>query len=193
MTKTKTASDHPLMRALGRCARLFVCALALALVPASPALAAVTCTVGAVTLNYGAYDVLAGAELNGTGTIEVTCSNTSTKTDRTVTYTLKLTPAPSSGRLLAPASGTDRLSHQLYLDSSRSGTPWGDGTSSTTTLVASFSVPKRNVPKTSTQYVYAKVTPGGQDVAATNSPATYAQNFIITMTCAVTPTTTLTC
>ena len=183
MTTMQTASDHTRMRALGRCARLFVCVLALALVPASPALAKIACTAANVTLNYGAYDVLSGSLLDVGGTIAVTCtkSGTSNNSNGNISYSVALTPL--TPRTLAPASGT-ALTHQLYIDAART-QPWGDGTGGTFVITGTVSVNKNATATDVAKNFYARVTPAGQDVAAgtystANSPSV---NFTVTVTC----------
>jgi spore coat protein U-like protein len=183
MTKMQTASDHTLMRALVRLARRFACVLALALVPASPALARIVCAAANVTLNYGAYDVLSGSALDVGGTIAVTCtkSGTSNNVNGNISYSVALTPL--TPRTLVPASGT-ALTHQLYIDSART-QPWGNGTVGTFAITGTVSVNKNATVTDVAKNFYASVTPGGQDVAAgtystSKSPAV---NFTVTVTC----------
>jgi spore coat protein U-like protein len=176
MTKVNLIAEHKLKRVMGRFAMLIACASALALFSVSPAFAALTCSAGNVPLNYGSYSVLAGTVLDAAGTITVTCTKTSGTASGNVTYTVKLTPL--SPRQLAPP-GTDRLSHQLYLDSARTAQPWGDGNSGTFFITRTFSVPQRATTSDVPQNFYARITPGGQDVSA----ATYTQTFTVTVTC----------
>ena len=149
MTIVNFVSKHRLLRIVARFALLLACASALVLSSASPALAALTCSAANVTLNYGSYDVLAGTALNGAGTITVSCTKTGPTGTGNVTYHAALTPL--TPRQLAPPSGTDRLSHQLYLDSARTAQPWGDGTGGTFVITRTFRVLRRattsDVPK----------------------------------------------
>jgi spore coat protein U-like protein len=186
MTIVNFVSEHKLMRVIGRVVLLLACASALILSSVSPADAALTCSAANVTLNYGSYDVLAGTALNGAGTITVSCTKTGPTGTGNVTYHAALTPL--TPRQLAPPSGTDRLSHQLYLDSARSAQPWGDGTGGTFVITRTFRVLRRATTADVPQNFYAAVTPGGQDVSAAAPgppPTTYSQTFTVTVTCTV--------
>lgn len=187
MIKVNLVVEHKLMRVMGRLALLIACASALVLSSVSPALATLTCSAANVTLNYGSYDVLAGTVLNGAGTITVTCTKVAgggQNVNGNVTYRAALTPL--TPRQLAPPSGTDRLSHQLYLDSARTAQPWGDGTGGTFVITRTFSVPRNSTTSDVPQNFYAVITPGGQDVSAASPgppPTTYTQTFTVTVTC----------
>ena len=186
MTIANFVSKHRLVRIVGRFALLLACASALVLSSASPAFAALSCSAANVTLNYGAYDVLAGTALNGAGTITVSCTKSGPTAAGNVSYEVALTPL--TPRQLAPPSGTDRLSHQLYLDSARTAQPWGDGTGGTFVITGTFSVPKNSTRSDVPKNFYAAVTPGGQDVSAASPgppPTTYMQTFTVTVTCTV--------
>lgn len=184
MTIVNCVTKHRLLRIVGRFALLLACASALVLSSVSPAFAALTCSAANVTLNYGPYDVLAGTVLNGAGTVTVTCTKSSSTAAGNVSYNVALTPLTS--RQLAPPSGTDRLSHQLYLDSARTAQPWGDGTGGTFVITGTFSVPKNSTTSDVPKNFYAAISPGGQDVSAASPgppPTTYAQTFTVTVTC----------
>ncbi len=184
MTIANFVSKHRLLRLMGRFALLLACASMLVLSSVSPALAALTCSAANVTLNYGSYNVLAGTALNGAGTITVTCTKTGGTAAGNVTYKAALTPL--TPRQLAPPSGTDRLSHQLYLDSARTAQPWGDGTGGTFVITSTYSVPQRSTTSDVPKNFYAVITPGGQDVSAASPgppPTTYTQTFTVTVTC----------
>lgn len=182
MTRVNPAVEHKRVRVIGRFVMLIACASALVLSSVSPAFAALTCSAANVTLNYGAYDVLAGAVLDAAGTITVSCTKTGGTGSGNVTYTAALTPLTS--RQLAPPSGTDRLSHQLYLDAARTAQPWGNGTGGTFVITRTFSVPRRTTTSDVPQNFYGRITPGGQDVSASPGPPTiYTQTFTVTVTC----------
>jgi len=185
MTKVNLMAKHQLKRVMGRFATLLACASALVLSSVSPALAALTCSAANVTINYGSYDVLAGTVLDGAGTITVTCTKTqASEQNGNVTYAVALTPL--TPRQLAPPSGADRLSHQLYLDAARTAQPWGDGTGGTFVITNTFSVPKGTTTSDVPKNFYARITPAGQDVSAASPgppPTTYAQTFTVTVTC----------
>jgi hypothetical protein len=187
MTIVNFVTKHRLLRIMGRFALPLACVSALVLSSVSPAFATLTCSAANVTLNYGSYDVLAGTALNGAGTITVTCRKVAgggQNVNGNVTYRAALTPL--TPRQLAPPSGTDRLSHQLYLDSARTAQPWGDGTGGTFVITRTFSVPRNSTTSDVPQNFYATITPGGQDVSAASPgppPTTYTQTFTVTVTC----------
>lgn len=184
MTKAILMSGRKLMRVMARYAMLIACAAALVWSSVSPALAMLRCDAADVTLNYGPYDVLAGT-VDGAGTITVTCtkSDTGANQDGTVFYSVALTPL--GPRRLAPPSGTDRLSHQLYTDSART-QPWGDGTGGTSVIKGSLSVPRNRTRSDGPINFYGRIAPAGQDVSAASPgppPTTYTQTFTVTVTC----------
>ena len=185
MTKVRRVAGHRLMRAIRRFALLIAWASALVLSSVSPAFATLTCSAANVTLNYGSYDVLAGTVLDAAGAITVTCTKVAgggQNVNGNVTYTAALTPL--TPRQLAPPSGADRLSHQLYLDAARTAQPWGNGTGGTFVITRTFSVPRNSTTSDGPQNFYGRITPGGQDVsAASPGPTTYAQTFTVTVTC----------
>ncbi len=184
MTKSIPSSDHQFLVVLRRAAILIACVSALVLSPVSPALAALSCSAANVTLNYGSYDVLAGTALNGAGTVTVTCTKSGSTAAGNVSYSVALTPL--TPRQLAPPSGTDSLSHQLYLDSARTAQPWGDGTGGTFVIVGTFSVGKNKTVSDVPKNFYATISPGGQDVSAASPgppPTAYTQTFTVTVTC----------
>jgi spore coat protein U-like protein len=182
MTRVDLVAERQLMRVMGRFAMLIACASALVLPSVSPALAALNCSAANVTLNYGSYNVLAGTVLDGAGTITVTCTKSGSTAAGNVTYAVALTPL--TPRQLAPPSGTDRLRHQLYVDSART-QPWGDGTGGTFVITGTFSVPRKETTSDVPKNFYARITPGGQDVSAASPgppPTTYTQTFTVTCT-----------
>jgi len=114
---------------------LFAAVVALVLVPASAfaatattsfnvnATVQATCLVNATSLNFGTYS---GVQLDGTSTINVTCTNTTP-------YTVGLDAGTFTGatvttrRMTGPAAAP--LSYALYSDSGRT-TNWGNSTGS---------------------------------------------------------------
>jgi spore coat protein U-like protein len=138
-----------------------------------------TCTPASTTINFGAYDVLNNASLDGAGSFSVNCRLDRSRDRSTrVRYTAKLATAPN--RRLAPPVGTDRLSYDVYVDSART-QPWGDGTGGSFTIDGSVTVPARSSATDSPRNYYGRISPGGQDV----STASYRQTLTITVTCRV--------
>ena len=159
-------------------------ALALFFVLCAPAalLAQVTCTASNTTLDFGAYDVLAGTTLDAAGSFAVTCVNPDPGNVQ-VTYTAKLATSPS--QQMAPPSGADRLSYVVYVDAART-QPWGDGTAGTFPITGSITVPGRSSVTDLALNYYGRITPGGQDVSAASPgppPTTYTQTLAVTVTC----------
>jgi len=183
MTIVNFVAERRLLWLMRRVATSIASASALLLFSVSPAFAALTCSAANVTLNYGSYDVLAGTALNAAGTVTVTCTKTGGTGTGNVSYDVALTPL--TPRQLAPPSGTDRLSHQFYVDSART-QPWGDGTGGTFVMSSTFRVARRSTTSDAPINFYAAITPGGQDVSAASPgppPTTYTQTFTVTVTC----------
>jgi spore coat protein U-like protein len=89
---------------------------------------AANCSISAGTLAFGSYDPVvtnASAALNGSGTVNVTCTN---GTSATITLGQGSNPAGGSTDA-APArqmaNGANRLSYDLYSDAART-TVWGN-------------------------------------------------------------------
>ena len=145
-----------------------------------------TCTASNTTVNFGAYDVVSGAPLDGVGSFTVTCVRTTNGSRRDVTYSVLLAGSPA--RELAPPAGADRLTYNMYVDASRT-QPWGDGTGGTFVISGTLSVPGAQQGGTATSAphnYYGRVAPGGQDVSAASPgppPTTYQQTLTVTTTC----------
>ena len=147
---------------------------------------AVTCTAQNITLDFGAFDVLSGAVLDGAGSFTVTCVN-SANGARTVVYTAALATAPA--RQMAPPSGPDRLSYGAFVDATRL-QPWGDGTGGTFTISGTLTIPRRSSLTSAPHNYFARITPGGQDVSAASPgppPTTYTQTLTVTVSCTPVP------
>jgi spore coat protein U-like protein len=142
----------------------------------------VTCTAQNITLNFGSFDVLSGAVLDGAGSFTVTCVN-SGNPSRTVVYVAALATAPA--RQMAPPSGPDRLSYNAFVDATRL-QPWGDGTGGTFTIAGTLTIPGKSSLTSAPHNYFARITPGSQDVSAASPgppPTTYTQTLTVTVTC----------
>lgn len=162
-------------------------AVAFALVaPAALGQNNVTCTAANITLDFGSFDVLGGAVLDGAGSFTVTCVN-SAGASRTVVYSAALATAPA--RQMAPPSGADRLSYGVFVDASRV-QPWGDGTVGTFTIVGTLTIPGKSSLTSAPHNYFARITPGGQDVSAASPgppPTIYTQTLTVTVSCTPSP------
>ncbi|WP_167449285.1 Csu type fimbrial protein [Mesorhizobium hawassense] len=81
-----------------------------------------SCSISAASGSYGTVDILSGSSVDTTATFSVNCTGTNNKTVR---LCVELSPGQTNtagNRRLA--SGSDRLVHELYSDSSRT-TVWG--------------------------------------------------------------------
>lgn len=146
----------------------------------------VTCTAANITLDFGSFDVLGGAVLDGAGSFTVTCVN-SAGGARTVVYSAALAMAPA--RQMAPPSGPDRLSYGVFVDASRL-QPWGDGTVGTFTIGGTLTIPGKSSLTSAPHNYFARITPGGQDVSAASPgppPTSYTQTLIVTVSCTPSP------
>jgi spore coat protein U-like protein len=146
----------------------------------------VTCTASSVTIDFGVYDVLSEAPLDGAGSFTVTCRN-ERASDVTVVYIAKLAAAPA--RQLAPPAGADRLTYNVYVDAART-LPWGDGTAGSFPIVGVVGVPGRSSVIDRPRNFYGRIAPGGQDVSAVSPgppPTIYSQLLTITVSCQPSP------
>ncbi len=113
------------------------------------------CTISTSALSFGSYDPIvanATANLDGTGTVTITCTK-----GAVTTVGLDL-GGNASGTTRRMASGTERLSYELYKDSSRSSV-WGN---SGTDLNDTGTAPSKAARAFT---VYGRI-PSAQDVAA---------------------------
>ena len=165
---------------------LLAISLALACRDAAAAAEDVTCTPSAPAIDFGAYDILSGSVVDGAGSFSVTCTHNK-NTNETVVYTAKVATTPT--RQLAPPSGTDRVSYQLYVDSART-QAWGDGTGSTFTITGTVTMNGAVSVTDAAKNFYGRITPGGQDVSAASpgpAPTIYSQTLTVTVTCTPSP------
>ena len=130
--------------------------------------ASAQCAVATTGFAFGSYDVFTLTNRDSTGTLTVSC---------TVTVNARVTLGPSAtsgnivGRQMRPASGTDRLAYNLFINSART-TVWGDGVSGGSALV--FRVV---LGRPAARTIFGRIPPG-QDVAA----GTYNDQVVITVT-----------
>jgi len=123
-----------------------------------------TCTIGAVTLNFGAYDPNDPAPTLTTGAITYQCA-------ASVPVVIKLhddaTPGPAGDQM---RSGNATLHYQLFRDANRT-IPWGDGLNGTTayTGAAAPSGTPQTIP------VFGELAPGQRQARA----GTYSESIVI--------------
>lgn len=125
-----------------------------------------SCSATATDLAFGAYNVASSTPLDGTSTINVSCTTGTT-------YTVALNVGTGGGSFTARrmASGGNTLDYNLYTTVGRS-TVWGDGTGSTATVAGTGS--GLLTPNAAT--VYGRI-PINQDVAA----GSYASVITVTV------------
>jgi spore coat protein U-like protein len=123
--------------------------------------AAASCDVSPQGVNFGSYDPLAAAPLDGVGTIAISC-------DSAVSFTVTLSPGAGSydQRLLSGAAA--ELGYNLYIDASRL-IVWGDGNGGSGTY--STTADNVDIP------VYGRI-PARQNVPAT----AYTDTITVTIT-----------
>lgn len=111
----------------------------------APAWAA--CSVSAISINFGGYDVFQTVPLDSTGTVTVSCDEVPPPD-----VTISMGQSPNSGafipRAMKLSTGPDLLNYNLYVDSARTSV-WGDSTGGTTTLTDKV---RRNRPWVATAY-----------------------------------------
>jgi spore coat protein U-like protein len=123
------------------------------------------CSISTTPVAFGSYDPIvtnAVTPLDGTGTVVVTCT-------KGAGSRIDLGQGSNYSAARRMAGGTDFLTYELYVDSTRT-TVWGSGAGSGQTIAAA---PNKN-PRTFT--VYGRVA-AGQDVGA----ASYADTVVATI------------
>ena len=126
-----------------------------ALLSASRAEAAASCTISTTAVSFGAYDVFGASPTDSTGTLTYRCSGNAKNLVITLSKGASATFNPRT-----MTNGTDTMSYNLYKDAARS-TIWGDGTG------GSQNYQPAN-PSNNTNYVvtiYGRI-PASQDVSA---------------------------
>lgn len=119
-----------------------------------------SCTVTGEPVNFGPYNPISASPLTATGRVTVSCQ--APVLGLLVPFNVALSQG-TSGSFNRSMSGTStRLHYQLYTNATYS-TPWGDGTSGTSTVAGSVLVSLLNLPGTAALPVYGRV-PGGQNV-----------------------------
>lgn len=115
------------------------------------------CTISAGALSFGAYDVLGGADLDGSATLTVACTSGTSSTVTLGQGANADTGSTDAAPLRRMSGGSDHLSYDLYQDSGRT-TVFGNTSGTGVAYNASSSSP-------ASVTVYGRV-PGGQSVAA---------------------------
>lgn len=87
---------------------------------------AAVCTISSAGVAFGSYDVFSASNLDGAGTINVSC-------DVSAVFTTALSAGGGKFATRTLASGPHKLKYNLYTDVTRT-TIWRDGTAGTVTL-----------------------------------------------------------
>ena len=124
---------------------------------------AVVCTISSAGgLAFGSYDVFNATNLDGAGTINISC-------DVSAPFTTALSAGGGTFATRTLASGANLLNYNLYTDAART-TIWGDGTAGTVTLSGSAA-------PAATQTVFGRIP------ARQNKPVgSYADTIVLTLT-----------
>ena len=126
------------------------------------------CTVSASGVSFGAYNVLAPAPTDSTGSVVLECS----PSDKNIRVSLS---TGASGTYLARAltQGSDQLLYNLYIDAAMTAV-WGDGTGGTSVLSIANWTGGPNASQIHT--IYGRL-PAQQDAAA----GTYSDSIVVTV------------
>lgn len=90
-----------------------------------------SCSFGVSNVNFGTVNLLSGAAVDTTSTLNVTCNNTlGLSLSIRICPNINVGSGGSSGGLRTMLNGTNTLTYQLYQDASRS-VPWGSVTNTT--------------------------------------------------------------
>lgn len=131
------------------------------------------CSVSSTGTAFGVFDTISGTDKDVVGTISVTCSG---NTGDTVSYTIGLSPGGTGSFAARDMQTTGaQLGYNLYTDAGHNFI-WGDGTSGTSTVSDSYSLPAST---NTVQYsVYGQIPSSGQSgVPAGN----YNDNIVVTV------------
>ncbi|HEX9206610.1 MAG TPA: spore coat U domain-containing protein [Steroidobacteraceae bacterium] len=147
--------------------------------PAGPALAGADCSITAASANFGTYDALLAQPDDSTASVTVTCNYVPPGATN-VAYTVSASNGfnGTSATTRAMASGTSRLSYNVYVDAARSQV-LGTGTGGTVVAQGSMTIGPGigNGTRTATHTFYGRV-PQAQDTA----PGAYSDTLVLTLT-----------
>jgi spore coat protein U-like protein len=90
---------------------------------ATPATAAISCTLSMTNINFGSVNVLSGAAVNATGTATITCSGASSNTSYVFCTNIR-SGTDASGNQRRMASGSNDVNFDLYQNAAHT-TEWG--------------------------------------------------------------------
>ena len=160
---------------------LLACIAACAIFGCSVAWSANTCTVGATTHAFGAYDTI--SPTSGTSSITLTCTH-SANAAVTFNYTIALSSGSGSYATRQMTGGVDTLNFNHYTSGAHT-TVWGDGSGGTATVSGSLTVPKgTNNSGSTTETVYGligaaqNVTPAALYTTLAPITVTVTGNFV---------------
>ncbi len=122
--------------------------MAAALLSASRAEAAASCTISTTAVSFGAYSVFNATATDSTGTITFNCNAATGNISITLSKGASTTYSPRT-----MTNGTDTLNYNLYRNAARSNI-WGDGTAGTLTYTRANPPNNTNVVLT----IYARIT-----------------------------------
>ena len=149
-----------------------VCCLCPALLMASTAGWAASCTVTNSGISFGSYDPLSSDPRDTNANIQNTCIGSG---GENVSYTIGVTEVSGGGGAnLNLSNGPSHLQYNLYLNGGRT-IIWGDGTNGTTTIQDSLTIVSGSINKSYT--IYGRIF-GGQYTA---TPGSYLDQLVITV------------
>lgn len=128
--------------------------LAVAMFCCAGANAGASCTVFAEGSQFGSYNPLANAALDGTGSVRVTCTG-----GEIVPYQVSASMGNGTYQVRKLMSGSQTLDYNVYTDGTRT-TIWGDGSSGTGLISGSVVATPEGATQTST--VYGRIFSGQQ-------------------------------
>lgn len=154
--------------------------LLLLLMTPAVAMSAGSCNVAVSDVAFGVYDVFNALPTDGTGLVDVTCTEDGTPGRLNVDVSIGLSASATSGttanRQMELIGGTDRLNYNLFQDSGYS-VIWGDIPGVDVLLIPKVKVPKKgSITVTPPVTIYGRIPPG-QEVSA----GTYSDSVVLTI------------
>jgi len=143
---------------------------------ATPAVAAVTCTVSATATDFGVYNPITATPDDTTGTVTASCTLVSGGATTVNIVSSYSTGSSGTFGSRTMQSGANKINYNLYFDAAFTQIR-GDGSGGSQTGGATFNLTTSNRTQSTTSTIYGRA-PASQDVAA----GSYSDIVTVTIT-----------